>query len=88
MSFEFDARAGRDLRQLDKPERRRILDALEGLDDDAANLDIRALEGRAGWLRLRSGDYRILYRAGGGGWRVARIVNHRDLERAVAGLTN
>jgi hypothetical protein len=63
-----------------------------------SNLDIVALRGRAPWLRLRSGDWRVLLRplsaaeladVGGAaerGFLVARIVNRRDLERAVATL--
>lgn len=62
------------------------------------NLDLAALRGRTPWLRLRSGDWRVLLRplsqaelgdVGGTaerGFLVARIVNRRDLERAVATL--
>jgi hypothetical protein len=62
------------------------------------NLELVALRGRAPWLRLRSGDWRVLLRplnateltnvAGNAerGFLVARIVSRRDLERAVATL--
>jgi hypothetical protein len=59
------------------------------------SLDIKALKGRDPWLRLRVGDYRILYRAftppskgvsARRGYLVARIVNRRDLDRASASL--
>jgi hypothetical protein len=62
------------------------------------NLDVLALRGRAPWLRLRSGDWRVLLRplnaaelaevagTATGGFLVARIANRRDLERAVATL--
>lgn len=67
-------------------------------DPLAPNLDLVALRGRAPWLRLRSGDWRVLLRpldaaelrdVGGAaerGFLVARIVNRRDLERAVTSL--
>jgi len=98
---ELGRRAQRDLRALPERDRGRIVRALR--DDLAAeplppNLDLVALRGRAPWLRLRSGDWRVLLRpltptelaevAGTAerGFLVARIVNRRDLERAVATL--
>jgi mRNA-degrading endonuclease RelE of RelBE toxin-antitoxin system len=98
---ELSRRAQRDLRALPDRERSRIVRALrEGLAADPLprNLDLAALQGRAPWLRLRSGDWRVLLRplsaaeladVGGTtarGFLVARIVNRRDLERAVATL--
>jgi mRNA-degrading endonuclease RelE of RelBE toxin-antitoxin system len=63
------------------------------------NLDIKALQGRAPWLRLRLGDWRILYRPlmreeldrlklgeQPEGYLVARIVTRRDLERTLRTL--
>jgi hypothetical protein len=63
---------------------------------------VAAHEGAAPWLRLRVGDYRILYRPLTGeelkavsrrrkrraeaGYLVARIVHHRDLDRPVRAL--
>ncbi len=98
---ELSRRAQRDLRALSDRDRSRIVRALrEGLAADPLprNLDIVALQGQAPWLRLRSGDWRVLLRplsvaeladVGGTtarGFLVARIVNRRDLERAVATL--
>jgi len=89
-------RAERDLRRIGPgADLTRIRDALEGLAAGATNLDIKALAGVAPWQRLRVGDYRILYRAVARGeaadsdvrWLVARIVQRRDLERAVSTLT-
>ena len=61
---------------MDGPQRRRVSDALESLAAGAENLDVKALAGRTPWLRLRVGDWRVLYRplsaeeaaAGGPGW--------------------
>jgi hypothetical protein len=47
------------------PERRRILRALaDTLEAEAspANADIKVLIGSAPWLRLRVGDWRVIYR--------------------------
>jgi mRNA-degrading endonuclease RelE of RelBE toxin-antitoxin system len=88
-------RAERDLRRIGRGEAlARLREALEGLADGDANLDVKPLAGSAPWHRLRVGDYRVLYRAtepdeaGEADVRflVARVVHRRDLERAVATL--
>lgn len=91
---ELTTRALRDLRRLDEPHRRRVAVALEELTAGAENLDVKALVGHAPYLRLRVGDWRVIYRptteqeaaAGGEGWFVFRIINRRDLERAARSL--
>ncbi len=92
-SIELATRAVKDLRRLDRPDRDRIRDALQQLAAGAENLDIKALTGSAPWLRLRVGDWRVLYRPltgaeepDGAGLLVARVVNRRDLLRAVGTL--
>ncbi|HYY78825.1 MAG TPA: type II toxin-antitoxin system RelE/ParE family toxin [Actinomycetes bacterium] len=63
---ELSSKAGRDLKRLGSgPDRKAVIDALNvGLAaiPQPGNLDIKALEGAAPWLRLRVGDYRIVYR--------------------------
>jgi mRNA-degrading endonuclease RelE of RelBE toxin-antitoxin system len=63
---ELSKRALRDLRRIDHKSRRRLLDLLENdlatEPQPGSNLDIKALAGRAPWLRLRRGEYRVLYR--------------------------
>lgn len=64
--IEITARAEKDLRQLDKPTRKRIVEGL--LADLArtpppANTDVKPLRGAEPWMRLRIGTYRILFRA-------------------------
>jgi len=57
-------------------------------------VDVRQLEGRAPWRRVRVGDLRILCRwltradrgSGGRGYLIARIVRRRDLDHAVSRL--
>jgi mRNA interferase RelE/StbE len=58
---EFTSRAVRDLRQLDPPVRRRILDALDRLVADPPAGDVVKLTGRDEW-RLRVGDWRVRMR--------------------------
>jgi mRNA interferase RelE/StbE len=93
--IELTTRALRDLRKLGAAERRRIAAALEELAAGAENLDVKPLAGLSPWLRLRVGDWRVLYRpaseeearAGGPGWFVAPIINRRELHRATRSLS-
>jgi mRNA-degrading endonuclease RelE of RelBE toxin-antitoxin system len=95
-------RALRDLRRIEHKSRRRLLDLLENdlaSEPQPANLDIKALTGRAPWLRLRRGEYRVLYRpltddelralsaSEQAGFLVERVVDRGDLERAASTLT-
>ncbi len=86
-------RAVKDLRRIGPGEElSRIREALERLEGDRTDLDIKALRGRSTWLRLRVGEYRVLYRpitsgeASSASHLVARIVHRSDLQRAVATL--
>ncbi len=58
--------AERDLRRMGPgPERRRILRALADTleaEPTPVNADIKPLAGSAPWLRLRVGDWRVIYR--------------------------
>jgi mRNA-degrading endonuclease RelE of RelBE toxin-antitoxin system len=98
---ELGRRAQRDLRSLPDGGRTRIVRALRedlAADPLPPNLDLVPLRGRAPWLRLRSGDWRVLLRplsaaelagvAGTAerGFLVARIVNRGDLDRAITTL--
>ncbi len=82
-----------DLRKVDARTRRRLREALEQLASGAGNLDVRAISGHPGWLRLRVGEHRVLYRPltakearGEPGWLIARIIDRKELERAIAKL--
>ncbi len=88
-------RAERDLRRIGRGEAlARLREALDGLADGEASLDVKPLAGSAPWHRLRVGDYRVLYRAvepdkagdSEARFLVARVVHRRDLERAVTTL--
>jgi mRNA-degrading endonuclease RelE of RelBE toxin-antitoxin system len=63
-----------------------VLEALGALAGGAENLDVKALTGQTVWLRLRVGDFRVLYMPAGKQWLVARVVNRRDLDKAVRSL--
>lgn len=57
----IEREALRALSKLDKPIRRRVQMAIDRLADDARPPGARALAGRPGCLRLRVGDYRVVY---------------------------
>ena len=71
---------------MQRDQRAKVLADLRQLEAGVPNLDLKALTGHPGWMRLRSGDWRVLYRSTGDGLHVARVVNRRDLERAVRTL--
>lgn len=53
--------AARELRKLDRPVQARILAALALLQDDPRPATVKALSGHPGYLRVRVGDYRVVY---------------------------
>lgn len=80
-------RAERDLRRIGPgSELSRLRGAFERLAADEPNLDIRPISGRTPWLRLRAGDWRVLFRKLGDDRLVARVVHRSELERAVSTL--
>lgn len=60
-TVQIAARALRDLARLDKPIRRRIRDAIDKLGADPRPPGAKALQGQPGLLRIRVGDYRVVY---------------------------
>ncbi len=98
--IELSKRALKDLRRIDQADRRRLLNLLEqdlAAEPQPPNLDVKPLVGRAPWLRLRRGDYRILYRpltdpelrtlhTEQAGFLVERVIDRGDLERATSSL--
>jgi mRNA-degrading endonuclease RelE of RelBE toxin-antitoxin system len=86
---ELAPAAERDLKRLGPgPDRKALVDALTvGLTaiPPPDNLDIKALKGALPWLRLRVGDYRILYRPLTP-FEVKTLVDNRALQTEVKRL--
>ncbi|OIQ85545.1 plasmid stabilization system protein [mine drainage metagenome] len=57
----YASAAARALRRLDRPVQRRLADAIDRLGDDPRPHGAKALQGADGLLRIRVGDYRIIY---------------------------
>lgn len=60
-AVELTPAAARSLRKLDGTARKRILGALKLLRETPRPPAMKALTGRPGYLRVRTGDYRIVY---------------------------
>jgi mRNA interferase RelE/StbE len=60
-SIEWQPAAERVLRKLDKPGARRLVASITALATDPRPSGVKALTGLPGALRLRVGDYRVVY---------------------------
>jgi len=91
-AIAFAREAEKEVRALDSPTQARLRRNLARLAEGAAGLDIKPLAGREPWKRLRIGDSRVILREVDEAeharyrWLVARVVNRRDLERAIKTL--
>jgi mRNA interferase RelE/StbE len=59
--IEVQPGARKSLLNLDKPIRRRVQRAIDGLADSPRPPGVTALAGAPGALRIRVGDYRVIY---------------------------
>jgi mRNA interferase RelE/StbE len=64
-TIQFKESALRTLEGLNKPIRSRIARRIEALADQPRPADVKVLHGGDGDLRIRVGDYRIVYRVDG-----------------------
>lgn len=85
-------RAVKDLDSLPKRSARSVMIALEKLAEDPSDpgSDVKALVGRRPWRRLRVGNHRVLFRfyEGQKVLLVGRVVDRKELERAVQNLSD
>jgi mRNA interferase RelE/StbE len=58
---EYDPKAVKELRKLDRPMTRRIVRAVDELGAEPRPAGCRALAGYPGLWRIRVGDYRVVY---------------------------
>lgn len=77
--IEWSGPALRELRKLDRQIARRVVRAVTGLALDPRPPGVRALAGEPhGTMRLRVGDYRVVYRIGDGRVQILVVrVAHR-----------
>lgn len=62
MRIEYSKKAAKYIGTLDKPTKRRIKEAIEGLTEQPPEGDIKTMQGFTdGRLRLRVGKYRVIY---------------------------
>jgi mRNA interferase RelE/StbE len=74
------------LRQFDAAARKELLAAMRELADDPRPAGVRALKGHRPWLRVRLGDYRMIYAVDDSARLVTvAVVGHRrDVYRNLA----
>ena len=83
----LSTRAVRDLRRLGPgPELDRIEAGLQRLGGGEPNLDIKPVADGAPWLRLRVGDWRILFRPTDDQILVAHMIHRSELQQAIRTL--
>jgi mRNA interferase RelE/StbE len=84
--IEWTAPALRELRKLDRQTARRVLRAVTGLASDPRPAGVRALSGQpVGTMRLRVGDYRVVYLIEDEEIRilVVRVAHRREVYRGL-----
>lgn len=64
--IQLDAKAAKLLRKLDRPVQARLVAAIAGLALTPRPAGVKALTGHPGLLRIRVGDYRVVYQVDGG----------------------
>lgn len=92
-------RAEKDFRRLDGPTRNRVRSVIADkltVVPLPGNLDTKPLAGLSPWLRVRVGSHRIVCRPltvaelhrtpAAAGWYVARIIDRKELPRALKNL--
>lgn len=86
----LDREAQKDLRRMGPgPERNRIREALARLAANDPPPDVKPIRGAPGWLRMRVGDYRLIYRAVPDDPKklvVHRVIPRGELDKAIAAL--
>jgi mRNA interferase RelE/StbE len=85
---QLSRRAVKELDSIPKRTAKRVVDALAqlGEDPESRSLDVKALVGKRPWYRLRIGGYRVLFRTEGDFVLVARVIDRKELDRAIRSL--
>ncbi|MGD0609826.1 MAG: type II toxin-antitoxin system RelE/ParE family toxin [Streptosporangiaceae bacterium] len=77
-TIDVRPRARRSLRQLDPPVRKAVAQVIDGLATDPRPPGFLHLTGHRPYLRVRSGDYRVIYAVDDGSRVVTvAVVGHR-----------
>jgi mRNA interferase RelE/StbE len=78
--FAFKPRAIKDLKTLNKRDRRRVMSKIEAMRDDLAG-DVKKLTEFTPEYRLRVGDHRVLFEVEGKKIVIYRVVHRREAYR-------
>ena len=71
--------AERDMRKMPRKDLGRVVDRIDGLEQDPLPHDVEPLHGVwQSWYRIRVGDYRIIYRFDDVAVYIARVMPRQD----------
>jgi len=81
--LKVERRAFKQLQKLPQPHQRRVTEAILALEENPfpPGKKWKHLEGTGGLVRLRVGDYRVLYEVSDDEIRVLLVIHRRDLQR-------
>lgn len=84
-TIDVRPRARRSLRQLDPPVRKAVAQVIDGLATDPRPPGFLPLTGHRPYLRVRSGDYRVIYAVDDGARvvTVAAVGHRREIYRSL-----
>lgn len=84
-TIDVRPRARRSLRQLDPPVRKAVAQVIDGLATDPHPPGFLPLTGHRPYLRVRSGDYRVIYAVDDGARvvTVAAVGHRREIYRSL-----
>jgi mRNA interferase RelE/StbE len=84
-SIDVRPRARRSLRQLDPPVRKAVAQVIDSLATDPRPPGFLPLTGLRPYLRVRSGDYRVIYVVDDGAYvvTVAAVGHRREIYRSL-----
>ena len=85
---KLERQAFNQLERLGDPQRTRIVNAILALEHDPfpPGKKWKRLEGTRGLVRLRTGDYRVIYEVLSDEVHVLAVIHRRDLERLLRAI--
>ncbi|HHT72025.1 MAG TPA: type II toxin-antitoxin system RelE/ParE family toxin [Firmicutes bacterium] len=81
MKVQLSKKSQKDLTELNKATRKRIIDALHNLQEGIPPLDLKKIQGASNCWRLRVGDWRVMIKLEKEIAQVLTVRNRRDSYR-------
>jgi len=78
---DFKNSAYHDLKKIDRPMQAKILGEIKGLSHNPFPFDVKKLKGTESIYRIRTGDYRVIYKIEGNAIIIYYIRHRKDAYR-------